>query len=383
MTDRNMIAKRTSDSLRRFADKIGTTNVLIGFDGMVDSIISVVDKRHGVDDYEPINNMQQFGEKILAAAGKSSNYELVVTHEKLGGNGPIMANALSSMGLPVTYIGGIGYPEVHPAFQDFADRCARCLPIADPGFTDALEFNDGKLIMGKLANTRLVNKERLKEIVGEDQLVSIITRSKLVGMVNWTMLLNTNEIWQYMIDDILPRVDWPDGEPARIFIDLTDPEKRTKEDLREALGLITGMKDFTDVTLGMNLKEAVQVASALDIDTGDNAEKVVDVIARDILVALDINTVLIHPLGGGVAARQEGGRIVSSMFDGPYVRAPRLLTGAGDNFNAGFCLGILADLGIDEALCVGTATSGYYVRNACSPTLQQLVDFCVELPEPE
>ena len=54
--------------------------------------------------------------------GESSNYELVVKQQKLGGNGPIMANALASFGMNVTYIGNLGYPAIHPVFEEFAKR---------------------------------------------------------------------------------------------------------------------------------------------------------------------------------------------------------------------------------------------------------------------
>jgi len=37
---------------------------------------------------------------------------------------------------------------------------------------------------------------------------------------------------------------------------------------------------------------------------------------------------------------------------------------------------------VQQCRCVGTATSGYYVRNAGSPTLAQLTAFCEELPSP-
>ncbi|MFA9480317.1 hypothetical protein ACERK3_18760 [Phycisphaerales bacterium AB-hyl4] len=73
----------------------------------------------------------------------------------------------------------------------------------------------------------------------------------------------------------------------------------------------------------------------------------------------------------------------AATFYGPFVANPRLSTGAGDNVNAGICLGLLADLSVEQALCTGTATSGYYVRNGASPSLDQLAAFCDELPGPE
>ena len=58
---------------------------------------------------------------------------------KLGGNGPIMANALASAGLSVNYIGAVGFPTLHPVFEEMARR-AKVIRIADPGHTDALEL---------------------------------------------------------------------------------------------------------------------------------------------------------------------------------------------------------------------------------------------------
>ena len=60
---------------------------------------------------------------------------------------------------------------------------------------------------------------------------------------------------------------------------------------------------------------------------------------------------------------------------GPFTSKPRLTTGAGDNFNAGFCLGLMLELEVDECLALGKAVSGFYVRQMRSPAWQELLDF--------
>src|SRR5436190_7025546 len=95
-------------------------NVLVGLDGFVDLIIDVVDKRTGPETYTRVDTIASLGERISRAAGLSSNLELVVRQEKLGGNGPIMANAMLETGCAVTYIGSLGQPAVHPVFADMA-----------------------------------------------------------------------------------------------------------------------------------------------------------------------------------------------------------------------------------------------------------------------
>ena len=37
---------------------------------------------------------------------------------------PIMANALATLGLKVTYVGALGYPNIHSVFNSFSERAA-------------------------------------------------------------------------------------------------------------------------------------------------------------------------------------------------------------------------------------------------------------------
>ena len=94
-------------------------------------------------------------------------------------------------------------------------------------------------------------------------------------------------------------------------------------------------------------------------------------VARFIHGKLQTSGVVVHPRAYAVAASAAG--VVK--VKGPFVARPRISTGAGDHFNAGYCLGKL--LGAEDviALQLGVATSGYYVRTAKSPTPRDLVKF--------
>ncbi|MCG8521745.1 MAG: ADP-dependent glucokinase/phosphofructokinase, partial [Pseudomonadales bacterium] len=203
MTDRTAIAKAAAAGLRDFSIRVGQTPVIIGFDGFVDSIIDVVDKRIDTETYEPVHTIADFGGRISAAAGRSSNIELVTKIEKLGGNGPIMANAMARAGFDVTYIGPLGEGVIHPVFNGFA-KIATVHSIADPAHTDALEFDDGKLMLGKHASLKHVNQGTIDSHLGREEYVGLIRRTKFLGMVNWTMLTRLNTIWEALIDDVLP-----------------------------------------------------------------------------------------------------------------------------------------------------------------------------------
>ena len=136
MRTRAEIARAASEKL--VAADLRSHTALLGFDGFVDDIIDVVDKRHAFDRYDRLLTIPQFAQKVATAAGQSSNMELVIKQQKLGGNGPIMANALAALGFGTTYIGTTGYPSPNPVFGDFARR-ATLLPLADPAHTSALE----------------------------------------------------------------------------------------------------------------------------------------------------------------------------------------------------------------------------------------------------
>ncbi|MDA0989917.1 MAG: PfkB family carbohydrate kinase [Verrucomicrobia bacterium] len=379
---RKQIAEAAAEALHAAADRVAGSPVVVGFDGFVDSIIDVVDQRQDLQRYEAMATIERFGQKILDAAGQSSNYELVTTLEKLGGNGPIMANAMAAAGLPTTYIGALGYPALHPVFESFATH-AECISFSEPGLTDALEFSDGKLLLGKHSALRGVNAERVEAVVGVPKLSEVVGQARLLSMVNWTMLTNMNTIWDLLVEKVLPGLGDPITGRRMIFIDLADPEKRTRADLAEALAYGKRFQQYADVVFGFNLKEATQAAEVLGVTVSGNAEAVIEATAVALRDALGVYAVVVHPRSGAAAAMLTTSGVTAAHFAGPLVKKPKLSTGAGDNFNAGFCLGLIAGLSLDQSLCTGTATSGYYVRNAASPSLDQLVEFCRNLPDPE
>ncbi|MCS7048879.1 MAG: carbohydrate kinase family protein [Verrucomicrobiae bacterium] len=360
------LARRAAETLVAAMPAIGQRRAVIGLDGFVDQIISVVDKRDSPERFTRVPTLTAMGQKIIAAAGKSTNIELVVERVKLGGNGPIMANALAVFGLQVTYIGNLGYPHLHPVFEELAQR-ATVHSIAEPGLTDALEFDDGKIMLGKHAPLRDVNWHNLTERVGRDRLRDLLARADLIGLQNWTMLPFMSEIWERMLTEIVPHLT----DRHFFFFDLADPEKRDPRDIARALELIGQFQRKFDVYLGLNEKEAHEIGTVLGYQGPAEGEPAVRALATHIQQRLKITGVVIHPRAYAVAA--SNATVVK--VDGPFVERPLISTGAGDHFNAGFCLGKL--IGADDAVALqlGVATSGYYVRTARSPTASQLTEF--------
>ncbi len=372
---RQQICALTARKLTAAAPSLADINATVGLDGFVDEIISVVEKRTDHETFDTVSTIARLAEKIRAAAGESSNYELVVKQRKLGGNGPIMANALAAAGMAVTYIGNLGYPNLDPVFEEFARR-AHVISIGEPGHTDALEFDDGKLMLGKLTPLCDVNWDNILARVGKEKLSSTLGKSRLIGMVNWTMLPHMSRIWAKLLDEVIPNIERHD---RKLFVDLADPEKRTHHDILEALKLLSRFNDQVDVVLGLNLKESMEIAEVLGLPGQANPEAFIEETAKAIRAELNLSCVVIHPRRGAAAATATE----SASFKGPFVEKPMISTGAGDHFNAGFCLGQTLGFSLEESLCTGVGTSGYYVRSAVSPSAAQLADFIANLPEPQ
>ncbi|TVR46731.1 MAG: carbohydrate kinase family protein [Planctomycetota bacterium] len=342
---------------------------VMGFDGFVDNIIDVVDTRSARDAYSPLATIADFGARITRAAGHSANFELVVKQTKIGGNGPIMANALAALGHAVSYIGILGEGQLDPAFQPLAERAAAVYSLGNPASTDALEFRDGKLMFGKLEPLEQVSVENLRSVVGEDRLLQLFSAANCVATVNWTMLLSMNEIWDYLMAEILPRLT--SSQRPRWFVDLADPAKRSREDLRQALQTLGKLQAHADIILGLNEAETRQVLEVCGSSWEGLSEDLgmAETSCRYLREHLGLSRVVCHMVKGAAGASKDESAGVEGFFE-PH---PKITTGAGDHFNAGYLWAIAAGQCERSALLIGTATSGHYVRTTHSPTKEDLI----------
>ncbi|MCF3649552.1 PfkB family carbohydrate kinase [Synoicihabitans lomoniglobus] len=358
----------TLDELRQNSAGLEGKLAVVGLDGFVDTIVTPVALRSGQgDDFEAIPTIKDFGERIVGAAGKSTNLELYPRMDKLGGNGPIMATALLQHGFALKYIGSLGRFAIHPVFQEMASR-SEIVSLSDPATTIAVEFDDGKLMLGQMRSLDEVTFERMVEKMGMPALEQAFGAADLVALVNWTMIPGMSEIFRELVETVLPKL------PARdrvFFFDLADPEKRSEADLLAALELIGRFGAFGQVTLGLNLKEAQRVHRTIGFHALPEDEAGLRQIAADIREKLNYATVVVHPKESAACATAEG----TYWIPGPYVKKPLITTGAGDHFNAGFSTGQLLGLSPQACLTTGVCTSGHYVRTAQSPTLADLESF--------
>jgi sugar/nucleoside kinase (ribokinase family) len=202
----------------------------------------------------------------------------------------------------------------------------------------------------------------------------LVDQASLFGFVNWTMIPFMGQIWEKLRTEIVPKSP---KRPRKFFVDLADPEKRSHQDIRDALAILTKFQGAVDVILGLNLKESGEIAGVLGLPA--RSEEEIEQTAKAIREKLNIYCCVIHPRGAAAAATAGE----SAKIAGPFVQQPKISTGAGDHFNAGFAMGQVLGFSLEESLCTGVGTSGYYVRSANSPSAMQLSEFVAKLPPPQ
>ena len=347
--------------------------VVAGFDGFVDTILHAVSERRSSTEYSRLTTLKAFSERILAASGRNMNIEMVPRLTKIGGNGPILAHALAHFDIPVSYIGCLGLPNLHPVFNEFA-RNLKTFSIAEPGYSDAIEFTDGKLICGRQQSVSEISWQSVLQQLSIDRLSDLVRHAGLIAFVNWGIVFSMTE----MMNDFLHQIgDHLSGPRKPFFIDTADPSKRSEEDILRFVEMLPRLAEKFQVYLGFNLGESAFIARAAGLTAPPNTPQEVLTYSKRLRERLGIDAVVIHWSRNAVGNDLHS----AACVEAPYTDNPQISTGAGDHFNAGFCLGRLLGGDLDANIQLGVATSGYYVREAKSHTLAQLIGFVEALSQ--
>ncbi len=334
---------------------------ICGFDGFIDTFITMK---------QPAT-MAGFGPKVAAAAGIAASYESEHKGDKFGGNGPLIASALSdiySNRIDLTYIGAMGAGEVLPIYREALEGKIRQLyTLAEPAHSDCLEFEDGKVMLCDMRSCAEITWERVLEAMGSDALAATLKGCRFVGAVNWGKLPHVGEIWTNLAQQLAEQ-----GIPKKevtFFMDLAEFEQRPMQDREQLLRLLPAITEQCHTLLSFNLKEAWQMADSFGGDFhGKKEPQSVADLATFLRKNIDVDRIIIHPNDGAACASATG----CTYLPGPYCQKPLISTGAGDNFGAGClaaCLEGLDDLGI---LLAGVCASGHYVRSGNSPSFQDM-----------
>ncbi|MVM30600.1 hypothetical protein GO755_11200 [Spirosoma sp. HMF4905] len=352
----------------RAAQPITDFHAFVGFDGYVDKIQKVVESKSALGN-QYMGGISELAALIHSLSGKSGQIELVTEATKIGGNAPIMAHALASLGITNWCVGTLS----DPIFEQMHPHCER-VSLGPPAESNALEFGDGKVILSEVSVFERLRWSYLAHTIGIDTLRQQYAQSQLLAFVDWANLPHGNDLWEGYLTQIVQTT--PTDNPPLFFFDLCDPTKRSAKDIREALDIVARYIPFGSVTLGMNENEARRIYLALSGHSPADTIRLsqtpdLAIIAAYIHQHTGIPTVLIHPTDCSLVATSEG----ICQVAGRLVPHPKVLTGGGDNLNAGFCWGLLTGYPLADCLLLGMASSGAYIQKGISPTRSDLADY--------
>ncbi len=354
-----MMAEGLTDKIKLLATK----KVTLGFDGFVDEIVAVVRSKDEASTLY-FSSINEFGKYLLSKEGKNFALELEQVVTKIGGNMPIMANALSQLGIIQACVGALGFPQIHPVFHQMPSTC-KLHSFANPGFTKALEFNGAKIMLAEMRDLNKVDWNTIKGRLGLQTLIELFTESDLICLLNWSEIKNSNAIWQGLLTDVLH--GHLHTKKRFAFVDLADCTRKSDNSILEATGLLKSFSTYWNVVLGLNLNEALHLHKVLIGHPMTEAE--IERAGEKLAEQLSIHSIVVHYSKEALLWEQTGQHRMKSFF----IPNPKIATGAGDNFNAGYCAGLLLELNASQRLRLGHASSNHYMRFGESPSASELL----------
>lgn len=364
-------------SLQAWLEKenLPSKGALIGFDGYVDSIYRVVCTRTTQGETQYYHYIADYGQRVIDAAGKSADIEIQQIERRLGGNAPLMAEGVAALGDAVTLVGELGYPQINPCFQTLLPSM-KTYSFAEPCQTIALEFTDGKIMMGDMVSSDSINWETIREIVGDDTLNEQIANASLIAVLNWSAHTGVAKI-AYEVASLVASL--PAEQKRMMFFDLSDPNALSLESLCSYLNMIRDIGTMIPTVLGMNENEARTVIGCLfsEADMAKDTLDLAHLYGHQMLERLHLNSLTIH------ATAYALGFEAQEMWhaDGFRIDKPLISTGGGDHYNAAFCHGLLHNLPLPQCLLLGSAASSYYVLNGRSAARNDLKKYLIQREE--
>lgn len=329
-------------------------------DGFIDEQWSLVNSRISMDKVELIGKMTQFADRINAVGTGGMGIELIKKRVVFGGFTANIGHAAASLGVKTTMAGLFGEGEVMPVFDEL-QKLAKMVTLGAPSITHALEFDDGKILMTNMEAVLGMRWSRIKDALGVDEIVKMLTDSDIVGVGYWSLMPAFDEIVEELIK-IMPN----DGKDRRFFYDFADFNRRDRNSLVETLKTLKELNKKVPMTLSVNEHEAAVLFEIC----GDTFDGDIEGKTKKVRGELGLDELVIHTPHFAAAASPLGAAYVPQA----YVEKPVRTAGAGDTFNGGYIAASLAKLDMAERLYTANAGVTYFLNTGTPPAQQDLVD---------
>lgn len=344
---------------------LNSLKAFLGFDACIDIIVRIVKNKNQSNGSEFFVNSREFGEFLISNENTSCGIELRTQLRKPGGNMVITANALGNLGIMVDCAGTFGFPDIMPVFKSISPNC-KLHSVGDTISATAIEFDVSKIILFDPGPYDELNWDRIKDIIGIDRLKQLVKDRQLISFLNWSEIQNSTFIWEGFLDEILPGVISGEFRPV-FFTDFSDCSRRSVKEIKFAIDLLDRFRNYFKVIISLNQKEAELISRALNLSRDPSDEQFMKLLFSK----ANADIIVIHRIKDAIAYDGK----VFEKCETFFCKDPLVLTGGGDNFNAGFCYSVLHNFNLFKSLITSNAVSGYYVKTGTSPDIDNLIYF--------
>lgn len=369
ISDQQPLNEETRHHVQTCADALPETltpqQIVFGFDGFVDSVREAVESRSGPTSYEPTSQLEAFGDRITtsAAGGSSCTIEWVNNGTRTGGHTAHLGRVFSTLGWDPVLVGTFGQPIQSEFEREFDDHTL--LSIGRPTYTDAVEFDDGKLMLTDTGTQPTLDWATIHEEVGLETLAEHVDGATLLGVGYWAMIPSMPSIWDGLASELWPLLDDP---PEIVLIDTADIRQLATERLENGIETLRTLCETVPVTVSANRAEVLTLARLFD---EEQSERSLESAARLVREEIGAERVVGHSSQRAALATDAE----SVAVQVPHTDNPEMTTSAGDHFNAGLALGLLHEMPEGAALVVANAVAGHFVRTGAPPTYEEIRDF--------
>ncbi|MDO4269780.1 MAG: hypothetical protein Q4C72_02540 [Eubacteriales bacterium] len=344
-------------ALRGREAEIAGKKLTVGFDGFTDLIARPL-RRAAADGApaQPFDTIREFGEFLVSKAEKSCSVELRVEARQLGGNLPFLSRGAGGLGLDVRCIGMLG---AGAAEEPFRNMPCTLYPFAPSGQSTCLEFRDGKVMLA--ADCALPGDAwQLVLDATDGRAPALFDGADLLALVNWSELSFAHGLWEKTLASLGA------ADKTRFaFFDLCDVSRKTEEQIDAVLRLIGGFAQKRTAVLSLNENEALTVSAAV---LGGVRE--IERIAAAVRRKYGVDEVLVHTVRDSLLLTARG----LTRLPTDFVPAPKISTGAGDNFNAASCFAAVLGLNDRDRLAFANDFAHFYIQFGFNPTLEELYE---------
>ncbi|NHJ24674.1 MAG: hypothetical protein EAX89_08870 [Candidatus Lokiarchaeota archaeon] len=357
--------------LSNFKNELTKVTAFLGFDGYIDSLYSLVQNRINSKEWSRMESMKTFGELLINISGSSGNIERVLKKKIFGGFAPNTSRAMNALGAHTYLVGALGYPKVSELYKNHPHE--ESYSITEPGQTLGLEFDDGKIMITDFEPILGIDWQQIIEKISIDKLITLITKSKIMGFGHWALIPNLNHIWKHFLSDLFPSVT--NLEKKLFFVDIADIRKRKSLDIKELIELLQTIDTQVPVFLSVNDQEASLLSKNLKNvkDINPNKPNFNDYIEGGLHLNNEINLsyLVIHSPHFATITTKDNHYWITEG----YTSRPQYTVGAGDHFHSGVALGLSCKLTPSESVLIGNALTAIFVRTGLSPNFNLLSKF--------